>query len=590
METLNVLFVNCMLESSPELGETEVLWRLLVERYQAAVCNIDKLRPVDFNILPGHRGDMGMGDEFLSVFDRIRTTDILILGIATPYWSECQKLIERLRAACLENLDLTTGQSPLYNTVVGALQVGDVWGGTSCLAKTFFDLGQLGCVNPPYNAVIWYPAIDTQTGFTAAKGQTSVSINRQVRLLAEHTLAIAHQLRKTPLQTNLRELNQVVQTIARDTEVKTSTLLKPQPIVKNQDDRHKENWTVTNSNNEGISYRHLSKRIWTVMQAGKQRGFKFQVVSLKDKIFRAERDGKGFLYKIYPGYFSYRQQYINYDVEKSKTHKLALMDNVGLPVPQSYGSFKTVGEIPFTHLTFPLVAKPDAGSLSENVYANVQNAHQLEQVAAAIEAEGALIKLESRISGQDYRVLIIDHRYAGCVQRRPASVTGDGQHTILELFYRRNREPGRCDRDETHTTLHQLVFDHTSRQQLHDTGYTLDTVLEKGTVFYLQEKITAALGADYIDFTNELHPSSVEYCIEFSHHYPCLTLGFDLITIDIRRPLAETGGAFNEYNTLPYVDLHENCNVGQQRPVSALIWDYIENHGKEIVTTDFSAF
>ncbi|MBE9070642.1 NAD(P)H-dependent oxidoreductase [Leptolyngbya cf. ectocarpi LEGE 11479] len=577
MNALHILFVDCTLKPSPELSETGALWTLLAERYQAKDHQIKALRPVDFNILPGHSGDPD--DDFLQVFDRIQAADILILGVSALQGqrsSECQKLMERLRETCHNKQDLATGQSPLYNKVVGVLLVGDTWG-SGCLGQICCELGQLGCVNPPYNTAVWCQPIDTPTGFMEAKGNTSATVNRDVRLVVEHTIAMAHLIRQTPLQINLKAVNQEVQTITKAAAVATDTILLP-PLI------HAEN------TGEGIDYRQVSKRIWTVMQAGRQRGFCFSVLSLEDKIFRAERNNKGFIYKIYPGYFSYRNQYANYDLEKSKAHKLTLMAKIGLPVPVSYGTFKTVAEIPFETLKFPLVAKPDAGSLSENVYPNLQTAEQLRQAAAVIETSDAVSKLESHISGQDYRVLIINHHYAGCVQRRPASVVGDGQRTILELFQRRNQEPGRCDRYETHTTLHQLVFDHTSRRLLHRAGYTLNTVLAEGEVFYLQEKITAALGADYIDCTDDLHPSIVQQCIEFSHHYPSLTIGFDLITTDICRPLAETGGAFNEYNTLPYVDLHECCNVGQQRPVSYLIWDYIEERADSIVTAEFKPF
>ncbi|NER49191.1 MAG: hypothetical protein F6J92_21340, partial [Symploca sp. SIO1A3] len=54
--------------------------------------------------------------------------------------------------------------------------------------------------------------------------------------------------------------------------------------------------------------------------------------------------------------------------------------------------------------------------------------------------------------------------------------------------------------------------------------------------------------------------------------------------------LADTEGAFNEYNPLPYIDLHENCNIGQKRPVSRLIWDYIEAHADQIITSEFPMF
>ncbi len=130
----------------------------------------------------------------------------------------------------------------------------------------------------------------------------------------------------------------------------------------------------------------------------------------------------------------------------------------------------------------------------------------------------------------------------------------------------------------------------TSRRLLQQSGYTLQTVLPFGERFYLQEKITASTGSDYIDCTEALHPDMIQKCIEFSRQFSTLTVGFDVLSVDISRPLSETGGAFNEYNFLPYVDLHEHCNIGQKRPVCRLIWDYIEANESRIVTPEFNAF
>ena len=78
--------------------------------------------------------------------------------------------------------------------------------------------------------------------------------------------------------------------------------------------------------------------------------------------------------------------------------------------------------------------------------------------------------------------------------------------------------------------------------------------------------------------------------MEFSRRFSTLTVGFDLITSDVSQPLSATGGGFNEYNFLPYVDLHEYANIGPKRSVCRLIWDYIETHAKELITPEFSLF
>jgi len=350
-----------------------------------------------------------------------------------------------------------------------------------------------------------------------------------------------------------------------------------------------KNWDEEKS--DRIPYRKLTKRIWTMIQEGMRRGFEIRVLGeLTDRSFVARRDGEGFTYRIYPGHVSFRYLYDDYDAEQAKAHKLALMKADGKAVPVSYGLFDSFADISLENYSFPLVAKPNSGSLSENVFPNLQNAAELKVAADVIAASGQQIQVESHVRGKDYRVLILNHQYAGCVERRPANVTGDGQRTIAQLFQARNAEPGRAARDEAHTTIHYLVFDETTHQLLADAGYTPDTVLSSGEIFYLQKKITAATGSDYIDCSEQLHHSIIKSCIEFSYHFKTLTLGFDVITTDITRPLEETQGGFNEYNFLPYVDLHENCNVGTKRPVCEIIWNHIEERRSQIVTPAFSWF
>ena len=163
------------------------------------------------------------------------------------------------------------------------------------------------------------------------------------------------------------------------------------------------------------------------MQEGIRRGFQFRVLGdLSDRTFIAHREGKGFTYRIYPGHLSFRYQYDDYDGEQAKAHKLALMKADGLAVPTSYGLFNSYAEIEAAvsarinnnAISFPLVAKPNSGSLSENVFPDLQTMQQLKLAADTIAASGQKIQLESHITGKDYRVLILNHQYAGCVEQR----------------------------------------------------------------------------------------------------------------------------------------------------------------------------
>ena len=56
---------------------------------------------------------------------------------------------------------------------------------------------------------------------------------------------------------------------------------------------------------------------------------------------------------------------------------------------------------------------------------------------------GEAVLVEALVPGTDYRVLVIDGRVAAAAQLRPASVTGDGAHTIGQLVDLANADPRR---------------------------------------------------------------------------------------------------------------------------------------------------
>ena len=288
MDSLNVLFINCTLKKSPEVSNTEALWAKVEALYQQQDCQTNRLRIVDFDIFPGAAMDEGPGDEFPQVFERIQAADILVVG--TPVWggmwsSQCQKLIERLQGGLCGRLDPVTGHFPLYNKVFGLVLAADAAGGSHCAAYTCYDFSRFGCINPLNNTVSWIQAMDGEAGYIEAEGKHSTTVNREARLLVENSVALAGLMRQQPLKSNLREAAQKARAIANAAEVETVTLITAKSIR-----------TEDNPDIDGIDYYHITKRIWTVMQEGRRRGFGFKVLSLEDKIFQANRDGKGFIY------------------------------------------------------------------------------------------------------------------------------------------------------------------------------------------------------------------------------------------------------------------------------------------------------
>jgi len=333
----------------------------------------------------------------------------------------------------------------------------------------------------------------------------------------------------------------------------------------------------------------IDMRVWLIIQEGERRGFRFEPIDYKKPRFRVLRNGRGFTFEAIPGFLAFRKANPDFPLQR-KEHKKQKMAEVHMPVPETLGIFKTHSDLLKEQLPYPLVAKPVVGSFSKNVYTNINSQEELISAAKAIEATREEILVEKHIPGDHFRILVVDHQYIGCAERRAANVTGDGQHTISELIELRNQEPGRAERDATHTTNHKIVFDTTSEQILKEKSLTSSTILPRGRMLKIQHKITAALGSDYVDYTDKLHKSIVEKCISFTKHFRAFVIGFDLIASDITKPLEETGGAFNEYNMLPYIDLNENPNIGKKQNAARTIWNKIDRDENTILTPHFLEF
>ena len=82
-----------------ELSNTETLCDFLLYRMVERDIECDMVKLVDCRILPGTYTNMGDGDEWPGILDKILASDIIIF--ATPIWwgghsSEIQRAIERL--------------------------------------------------------------------------------------------------------------------------------------------------------------------------------------------------------------------------------------------------------------------------------------------------------------------------------------------------------------------------------------------------------------------------------------------------------------------------------------------------------------
>jgi cyanophycin synthetase len=262
------------------------------------------------------------------------------------------------------------------------------------------------------------------------------------------------------------------------------------------------------------------------------------------------------------------------ETASDKELTIKLLGDVGIPVPrhQLARSADQAVEIA-ERLGYPLVTKPLDVSHGRGVSIKLLNADEVRRGYAAAAVYSSSVLVETFLEGKDYRVLVIDGKVVAVAERVPAHVIGDGAHTIGELVEIVNRDPRRGIGHEK--ILTRIKIGHQAERLLQQAGYTLNTVLEQGQLFYLASTANLSTGGTAIDRTTEIHYETREIARRAALVIGLDIAGIDIITPDISQPLREVGGGIVEVNAGPGFRMHLQPSEGQSRNVARPVIDML---------------
>ena len=123
---------------------------------------------------------------------------------------------------------------------------------------------------------------------------------------------------------------------------------------------------------------------------------------------------------------------------------------------------------------------------------DITTKEQAEIALIAAREYGRNVICEKFITGFDFRLLVINYKFICAALRTPASVTGDGGHSIQWLIDETNMDPRRGYGHEK--VLTQIKFDGFTKKMLDDAGYTLDSVPPKGELVLLKPTANLSTG------------------------------------------------------------------------------------------------
>ncbi|WP_167139222.1 NAD(P)H-dependent oxidoreductase [Diaminobutyricimonas sp. TR449] len=153
---LTAIALVCTLSPSPAESSSELLAQQLLDELGQHGVTGSVVRVVDHDVKPGVQADMGDGDEWPAIREKVLAADILILS--SPTWmghpsSVAQRVLERLDAELSETDE--QGRPILYDKVAVTAVVGNEDGAHKITADFMQALNDVGFSIPAQGGTYW---------------------------------------------------------------------------------------------------------------------------------------------------------------------------------------------------------------------------------------------------------------------------------------------------------------------------------------------------------------------------------------------------------------------------------------------------
>ncbi len=263
--------------------------------------------------------------------------------------------------------------------------------------------------------------------------------------------------------------------------------------------------------------------------------------------------------------------------DKEDTKDLLEKSEVPVPKGDVIKTERGLREV-IDYIGFPIVIKPINGNHGRGITTNISNIEDALTAFHAAKNVSRSVIVEKYITGDDYRLLVINYQLVAAALRTPAAVTGDGKSSIQELIDEVNKDPRRGYGHEK--VLTEIKVDDMTRKILKENELELESVLEEGRTLYLKDTANLSTGGTAEDVTDIVHPYNVFLAERIAKIIGLDICGIDIMTTDISKPITETGGAVLEVNAAPGFRMHLAPTTGLPRNVAAHVIDMLYTPGE----------
>lgn len=274
-----------------------------------------------------------------------------------------------------------------------------------------------------------------------------------------------------------------------------------------------------------------------------------------------------------------RTSSIAVDLASNKDETKRMLQDAAIPVAKGLCIVDAEEvDVAIDKIGFPLVFKPLDGNHGKGASINVKTIEEARSAFDHAKQYSRKIIVEKFISGYDFRILVINHRFIAAALREPAHIVGDGSSTIQQLIDLENCDSRRGYGHEN--VLTEITIDRETYEQLEKNNYSLDTILKKEEKCYLKGTANLSTGGTSTDITDLVHPTNIFIFERISRVIGLDICGVDIMASNLNEPLEVTGGVVLEVNAAPGFRMHLAPANGLARNVAAPVLDMLYPIGK----------
>jgi len=209
----------------------------------------------------------------------------------------------------------------------------------------------------------------------------------------------------------------------------------------------------------------------TITNEAKRRGIRIAVIEPATPIFKLQHKGRSI--RCFNA-LTDQVGAVSFLMAQDKQLAHTCLAQSGFPVPAQIKFTAWPEAAAFLKQQRSIVVKPCREWGGRGVSVDVRTDPELKRALAQARRFSEDIILEACVSGEDFRVIIVNGRLAAAIRRDPARVFGNGQDTIRTLIRRKNALAKKTD------PSHRIPLDEETRRALRFFGFDYDSVPKNG--------------------------------------------------------------------------------------------------------------